>query len=363
MDGHWYVDLRIEGKRVRWRSPVDTKRGSQQYEAVLRGRALAGEPLDGVKPKEDEPTRAGPECLSEWLDEWVEIYATNNNKPSEVSGKKGIIHNHLKPAMGSLRLEQVGIEQIERFKSRQLGSGLHPKSVNNQLTVLRKALATAVDWRLIDHVPPIKWLKLPPQDFDFFNQDESNRLLAATPPEHLAMVVTALKTGLRIGELLALRWEHVDLVAGVLRVRRAVWKGREGAPKNGQPRDIPMTPLLIERLKAHRHLRGPYVFCHEDGRPLTRDSLKRVLPPACRRAGLRPIQWHSLRHSFASQLVMAGVPLKAVQELLGHADIRMTMRYAHLAPSVLKEAVSVLDGELNGHSRGQYLGSGAPGGR
>ena len=104
-----------------------------------------------------------------------------------------------------------------------------------------------------------------------------------------------------------------------------------------------VSPKLVRVLKAHRHLKGKLVFCNVDGSMLTKDQVKRILPRACRKAGLREVQWHKLRHSFASQLVMAGVSLKAVQELLGHSTIQMTMRYAHLAPSTLRDAVAVLD--------------------
>jgi site-specific recombinase XerD len=85
-------------------------------------------------------------------------------------------------------------------------------------------------------------------------------------------------------------------------------------------------------LKSHRHLRGPLVFCDVDGHMLTKGELKSPLVNACRRAGLRHVGWHKLRHSFASHLAMRGAPLKAIQELMGHSTIQMTMRYAHLAP-------------------------------
>jgi site-specific recombinase XerD len=93
-----------------------------------------------------------------------------------------------------------------------------------------------------------------------------------------------------------------------------------------------MTPTLEKALKAIRHIRGPLVFCHPDGAPLRIGQLHEKLWGACRRAGLREIRWHDLRHSFASQLAAAGVPLRQVQEWLGHSTIGTTMRYAHPAP-------------------------------
>jgi site-specific recombinase XerD len=130
----------------------------------------------------------------------------------------------------------------------------------------------------------------------------------------------------------------------LLTVRQAVSRGVVGVPKSGKGREVPLSNDCVRALQAHRHLRGPYVFCYADGRMLRPNECKRPLWRACKKAGLRRIGWHVLRHSFASQLVMRGVPLKAVQELLGHSTIEMTMRYAHLSPEVTREAVQRLDG-------------------
>jgi integrase len=224
--------------------------------------------------------------------------------------------------------------------------------------VLRRALVSAEEWGHVPHVPTVKWMRTDPPTFDFFTRDESERLLAATPREHLAIVATALKAGLRRGELLALEWQDIDLVTGKILVRRSVWRGRVTAPKSGKHREVAMSPQLARILKAHRHLKGRLVFSSADGSMLSKDMVKRILPAACRRAGLREIQWHVLRHSFASHLVMANVPLKAVQELLGHATIDVTMRYAHLAPGVHSDAVARLDAPAAHEEKvGQLLGN------
>ncbi len=96
-------------------------------------------------------------------------------------------------------------------------------------------------------------------------------------------------------------------------------------------------------MKSHRHLRGPLVFCKENGKLLSNLMCRSAIIRACKKAGLRHVGWHTLRHTFASHLVMRDVSLKAVQELLGHATVEMTLRYAHLSPDVKKDAVKVLD--------------------
>jgi integrase len=105
----------------------------------------------------------------------------------------------------------------------------------------------------------------------------------------------------------------------------------------------PLGAEVRTKLKAHRHLRGPYVFCDTSGELLGTVDTRHPLWRACKKAGLRQIGWHALRHPFASHLVMRGASMKAVQELLGHSSIQMTMRYAHLAPEVVNETVRLLD--------------------
>ena len=245
---------------------------------------------------------------------------------------------------GRRRLEEVGPALIEEFKALKLKEGQSPKSVNNHLCILRKLLNLAAEWEVISHAPRVKQLRTAPSEVRFLSFGETERFLLAAAPEWKAFLVTALKTGLRVGELLALRWEDIDLMAGRLVVRRTLWRDQEGTPKSGRMREVPLSEEAVSTLKAHRHLKGKYVFCESDGRRLTHSRVKDVVPRTCTRAGLaKRLTTHDLRHTFASHLVMRGVALKAVQELLGHATMEMTMRYAHLSPDVRRDAVRLLD--------------------
>jgi integrase len=205
-------------------------------------------------------------------------------------------------------------------------------------------LAVAIEWGRLEHMPFAKWQRrAPAPPFDFLTFDEGPRLVEGSDGIWRTMILVALRTGLRHGELLALRWQDVDLVAGRLMVRQAVCGKKIDTPKNGRSREVPLSDEAIRALKAHRHLRGEFVFCDPAGKFFTRDACKWPLWAACKRAGLRLIGWHTLRHTFASHLVMRGAPLKAVQELLGHSDITMTMRYAHLSADARRDAVQLLD--------------------
>jgi integrase len=311
-----------DGRTVRHRSkaPIQNRRAAEAEEQRLRQAILAGPP----KETKEIPT------LATFSKEFLDVYVRNNNKDSEGTTKRTIYKNHLLPAFGRMRLDAIGPRDVDAFSARKKEEGYDPNTVNNFLTVLRKTLAVAVDYEILTHVPKIRHLKTDPPKFDFFDFEEADRLLAATEPACRTLVLVALRTGLRRGELMALRWEDVDLVARRLVVRRNYVRGKFTTPKSGRFRTVDLSEQVVSALKAHRHLRGELVFCHETGRRYITGELRHPLWRACRKAGLRHVQWHMLRHSFASHLTMRGVPLKAVQELLGHATIEMTMRYAHL---------------------------------
>ncbi len=355
----WGIDVKFrhpDGRvtRVRRASPVNTKRGAQRYEHEVRAALLEGTFRKEENVKEDE--RRVP-VLREFAEQFISSYAVVNNKPSSVQSKRTILRHHLVPFFGQTRLDRIDARQIERYKALKLET-LSRKTINNHLTVLRKLLVVACEWNLLDSIPNVKWVKAPKPEFRFLDFKETAQLLAAATCEPMwhTMILVAVRTGLRLGELLALRWRDVDLNARRLVVRRAVAAGVVGTPKSGRQRELPLTESVVLALRAYRHQRGELVFCQVDGAILTKGMCKWPLRRAKKRAGLAELGWHDLRHTFASHLVMRGVPLKAVQELMGHATIEMTMRYAHLAPRVLRAAVDVLDAPEEGHKRGTPSG-------
>ena len=336
--GHWryrkVVKLPTGKKRRIGGTPmINTKQAAESAERAAIERALSPTP---------EPQKEVPR-FKHFAKEFLKTYVRANNKPSERSSKEMILRVHLIPAFGTKRLDAITGRHIERYKSMKLEAGKAPATVNNHLTVLRRLLVLARRWELITAIPEIQWLKIPTPDFDFLDFDEADRLVRAADGEWPCMIIVGLKAGLRQGELLALTWDDVDLVAGRLVVRRAVARGEVSTPKNGKQREIPLCDEARAALRRHRHLRGELVFCDEDGDMLTKGACKHPLWRACKHAGLRRIGWHVLRHSFASHLVMRGAPIKAVQELLGHATIEMTMRYSHLSPDVRRDVVKLLD--------------------
>ncbi|MBE7485945.1 MAG: site-specific integrase [Polyangiaceae bacterium] len=336
----WSIDVQAVGKdgrlrRVQRVAPVQNRRAAERLEHDVRNELLEAD--DRVASESVEsPT------LREFAERFLGTYAVTNNKPSEVESKRMILRVHLVPELGELRLDRIGPPEIEVYKAKKVNAKLSRKTINNHLTVLRKLLATAVEWRELAVLPAIKWMKPPPPDFDFLTFEDADRLIAAADPGWRTMILVACRTGLRLGELLALRWVDVDVDSGRLVVRRAVSRGVVGTPKNGRTREVGLSKQAAGALREHPR-RGPLVFSATGGSMLTKGATKWPLWSAAKAAGIRRIGWHVLRHTFASHLVMRGAPIKTVQELMGHSTIEMTMRYAHLSPDARREAVELLD--------------------
>jgi integrase len=336
--GHWFIDVVIwspDGvrKRIRRVVPGNTRRKALQYEAEIRS---SFDDENSIKKEVEVP------LFRDFAIDFLDEYSAINNKLSEFKSKASILKNHLVPFFGGFRIDSIAVREIEKYKAVKVGAGLAAKTINNQLTVLRKILSVAVEWGLIEVVPPIKWLKPVEPKFDFLSFEEADRLIEFADDRWRPMIVVALKTGLRLGELLGLQRDCVDFDRELMTVRRAVSRGVLGTPKNHRTRMIPLGKAAIAALKSIPKETGDFVFCNQDGSLRTESQCKRPLKRAFRDAGLRELAWHALRHTFASHLVMKGAPLRTVQELMGHSDIRMTMRYSHLTDDAVRKAVSLL---------------------
>jgi integrase len=249
------------------------------------------------------------------------------------------------PAFGKLKLAAITVREIEQLKAKVLAAELSRKRANNILAVLSKIIHYARDIGILETVPTVKLLKLPPAKFDFLTFDELEGLLdgAGVEPTFRAAILVGAEAGLRMGEIIGLEWDDVDFRNRTLTVMRSEWQGHVGPPKGGRARTIPLTERLAEALKGEPHLRGPRIFCLEGGEHWHRHNMRKGLARACKRAKLRAIGWHVLRHTFCSHLAMRGAVSKAIQELAGHTTLAVTLRYMHLAPSALRGAIQLLD--------------------
>jgi integrase len=318
------------------RSPENSKAGAQAYEAFLRHKLAIGQTI-GKKPLEERQT------FAEFSRKWFDEYVVPNNRPSEHKAKRYILAASLVPFFGQFTIQEIGTRDIERYKAEGLRKGTSPKTLNNRLTILRKCLHTAYDWLGLPGKPPkIVWLKCAQPHTDYLTPEECETLLRNSEGVIYEMVLTALRTGMRQGELKGLQWDSIDWRNGSVAVRhsRSDYTKSLGSTKSNRERHIPLDIDLYEVLAARKRDKG-YVFLDEKGLPFDHYRLSRALTLVCERAGLRKVRWHMLRHTFASSLAMNGTPLGVVQALLGHSSITTTMRYAHVAPSALRTAIDL----------------------
>lgn len=354
--------IRCEAEHVAWlatqpRPPHGDKPKGWSPHPSLRSamtEALSGAPASLLAPPPSAPVKPTVPTLAEFVDTYL---ATSrlDNAFSTVEAKEDHLQLYIVPVLGDRPLDQIDAVAIEAFRvqlskmrNRKIKCRielLRGKTINNILGTLRNLLDTARRFGHVAFVPEVTRAKEDAPEFDFLTFDELDTLIAAADGVWQHMIIVAGRTGVRRGELLGIRQhKDIDTRSEQLHVRETIVRGRVKPPKNGKPRSIPMSGQAQRALLAARHDRGERLFCDAWGKPFTQGVMASQLERICRNAGLRVIGWHVLRHTFASHLVMRGVHIKTVQELMGHSSLKVTMRYAHLAPHILHDSVRLLDG-------------------
>lgn len=345
--GSWWADFQINHTRYRKRSPLNTKAGAEAFEVQMRQALSEKGSLDHLLAPTTNTKIV--QTFAEFSRRWLTTYVAINNKPSEQRGKRRILHAALIPSFGVMALNEIKTTDIESYKAKELKRGISAKTINNRLAVLRKCLVTAIEWEELERLPKIKLLKTTPPKFRFLREAELQAILAAcATPDDRAIVLVGARTGLRFSELRALEWGDIDFAHRLLTVRRCAVINDIGTPKNGRIRHVPLTNEVIDVLQAIKQSKG-LIFPFQGRMRVHWTSLVH-LQQTCTRAGIEPIGWHTLRHTFASHLVSKGASIKAVQDLLGHSTINMTQRYAHLAPETLHDTVALLEPQKNSMS-------------
>lgn len=350
----WWVDFHFGHRRYRKRSPEKSRAGALAYEATLRKKLANGGLIDEPQVAVEAQTLA---CFAE---EWLSSYVVPNNKPGEQKNKRNALRKSIIPFFGRMLITEITTRRVEQYKAYLLRQGSSPKTVNNQLAILNTCLVTAYEWLCIPGTPPkVKRLKCPPPRMDYLSPEECDLLLNHATDTTRDLILVALRTGMRQGELKGLQWSSIDWQNQSIVVRHS-WNDDTkelGSTKSNRERHIPMHADVYGALFYKKRATG-HVFTKESGRPLDDDYLQRRLRALCKKVSLRKIGWHTLRHTFASHLAMCGVPLNTVQALLGHSTIQMTMRYAHLAPSTLRQAIDMLGARtMLGQDFGQPVGN------
>jgi integrase len=312
---------------------------------------------------------AGALTVGEYLDRWLKDVRDTVRKSTHERYEYAI-EPHIKPALGRIKLKGLNPAQVRWFYRERLDSGLAPATVHKLHVVLHKALKAAMVDGLIPRnaAAGLKLPKITREEIDPLTEEEARRLLESVRGDRLeALYVLALHTGMRQGEILALKWDDVDLEGGILRVRRTLTKvGKSyvtGEPKTKKSRrTIRLTTGAVDALRAHlvRQLEemehagslyqpGGFVFATETGTIINPSNLRnRSLKPLLKAAKLRPVRFHDLRHTCATLLLSKNVNPKIVSEMLGHASIAITFDiYSHLMPDMQEKAAKALEEMLS----------------
>lgn len=340
----WYIRYKdADGQRRMRASHQETQAQARRFLLEVEGRIARG--LIGIP----EPAPPAPTVR-----ELVERFLTEYNRPKvkDLEAYRRFARTALRralPVLGELRADAVQSQQLERLRL-ALGKTHAPASVRGTLIYLGTMFGWAVKGKIVA-TNPLRGIEKPRADssIEYLSRDEVHSLLALLDKlaatgtlfdrMRRACVHTALRTGLRRGELLGLRWQDLDLATRRLTIARSY----RTTPKSGKPRHLRLPAALAPTLSAWLpecpRVPEGVVFPIVGGpRPRigTREDLL-DLPELLAAAGCRPMlrPWHALRHTFASHFVMSGGNLLALQQILGHSDISQTMAYSHLAPDFL----------------------------
>lgn len=259
--------------------------------------------------------------------------------------------DHLKLPLENMPLSSISPLLLEDIKKTLFEKNLAPATVKHCLVIVRQVINKAIAWGLWSGVNPVKQIKLPQVQNEterYLTQGEAQRLISALEhvPQTQGMAIVSLETGLRANEIMAMQWQDLDFGQGIINVRG----------KGGYDRKAYMTDIVKRVLQELPRDKTDYVFESRNGGRMT--QISRAFYRAVKTIGLNlgpdgeemksrkhRINFHSLRHTYASWLAIAGVPLYTIKELMGHKSIEMTMRYAHLCPDHKREAAARISGQ------------------
>src|SRR5271169_1769048 len=338
----WYAKYRLpDGRQVQRKlGPAWAGRGRPAGGYLTR--RLAQELLEDTLAQARKGTLPGlvrtettvREAAAEYL-RYIEH--DRERKPSTVKGYRWLINAQILPSLGELLIEDVTTEQVEAWLA---SLGGRASSRRKTVVLLHGIFKRA---RKLHKLPvnPVADVEKPSQprggEIEVLGPEEVWALVRhAASEQDAAIFLTAAFTGLRMGELLALRWRDVDFAGFALRVRASYYAGALTSPKSGKVRSVPLAPEVakaLARLSQREMFTGEddLVFVGDFGSFLDGSAMRRRYKAALARAGLRQLRFHDLRHTFGTRMI-AKADIRRVQEWMGHADIQTTMRYLHYAP-------------------------------
>jgi integrase len=352
-DGRWCAGVTLGGGKRRYFYAAT--RGAVQDKLRAAKRAID----DGL------PVSSDRQKVGHFLTRWLTEVALPTVRPSTYTRYRQLLTGHVIPGVGHLPLAKLSPQDLNGLYAK-LSQRLAPRTVGHVHRVLHRALRDALHWGLVarnvcDAVSPPKVARA---EMQVLGADQARALIAAAASDPLeALYTLAILTGLRQGELLALKWRDFDADAGRLTVCRSVrWVTGQGSVE-GEPktksgrRGVLLAPLAVAALRRHRaqqaeqRLRAVFwddldlIFTNEIGRHIEASNLlRRSFRPLLELAGLPAVRFHDLRHTSATLLLSQGVHAKIVSEMLGHSNIAITMDlYSHVTPTMQADAAAKME--------------------
>ena len=340
--GKWWVGTSQVKRRIGPKRIPSTREGLTRVQAEAELRRMIG----AIKPATASRQQLTVEEAGQLL---VANVQARGRKRATVETYSSAVRVQLAPFFGARTLDRIGRREIEAFIAHMSRMGRSPKTTLNALGILhsifeharREGLVTANPCTLVDK--PRAATGDP--DIRFLEPEEVEALLRGVPDDDLGrverrMYLAAAMTGMRQGELLALRWRDIDWPARRVRIRRSFVRGEFGTPKSKRSsRSVPLADRLageLDRLHQETLYRRDeeLVFAHpHTGKPIDRSRLLKRFKAALKRGGVRPVRFHDLRHTFGTRMAAQSVPMRALQEMMGHRDFKTTLIYAGYAPS------------------------------
>ncbi len=345
---HWWYSFWFEGQHIQQGTKVTSRKLASKMEAIHKAQLALGKYGLG-------PVKAVPR-FADFADHYLDY--SKANKPA-YGVERYYVPKALVPFFGKFRLNEIGAKLVENYKQQRLGEGLKKSSINREVGLLKSMLSTAVKWGDVDKngTREAKLFKLdePPSDRVLSFEEEEKLLAACEGPElrgrapHLkAIILVALYTGLRRGEILRLRWADIDFDNNLLIVRRSKTAAGQGRRVNLNTVLRELLWTLRQKAESEWIFPSPDRFQEPDKAAKHIRDIKHAFGQALKLAGVTPITFHQLRHTFCTRLANAGVPLPVIQDLAGHASILMTRRYTHPGNELKQKAVELLLAGRNG---------------
>jgi integrase len=341
----WYGSWRVGGSRVNRK--VGVKRTPGRADGLTR--VQAERELRRMVDATVVVSKGQRRTIGEAGDAYVaHLENVMERKRTTIADYRGYLRRHLSPFFGDRPMDRVAVAEVERYLHAKRGAGLSAKTIQNHLNFLHGIFAFSIrrGWVTAN---PVALVERPRahrsahRRVRFLQPEELEAVMRAVPADEFGAIerplyLTAAMTGLRQGELLALRWSDVDWSASRVRVAESYTRGAFHSPKSHRGRSVPMADGLAGELERHfqrSYWRGDQdlVFAHPaTGHVLDASKLRKRFRTALAHAGAPDLTFHELRHTFGTQMAAAGAPLRAIQEWMGHADASTTEIYAHYAP-------------------------------